>query len=71
MINLIIVSTGAVAAHIFPRMYFYPSVNKFTKLVPYAPMPKSEDIARRILCMSLYFTSSEEDIHRIVNIILS
>lgn len=57
--------------HIFPRRYFYPSVNTFTRLVPYTPMPISEDIASRILCLPLYYTLSEEDIYRIVSCILN
>lgn len=59
------------AEHIFPRRYFWPSVNTFTKLVPYVPMPVSEDIASRILCLPLYYTLSEEDIRRIINVVLS
>lgn len=56
--------------HIFPRRYFYPSVNTFTKLIPYTPMPVSEDIASRILCLPLYYTLSEEDMMRIINCIV-
>lgn len=56
--------------HIFPRRYFWPSVNTFTKLVPYVPMPASEDIASRILCLPLYYTLAESDMQRIINIIL-
>jgi hypothetical protein len=56
--------------HIFPRRYFYPSVNTFTKLVPFVSMPVSEDIAGRILCLPLYYTLNEGDIHRIIDIIL-
>lgn len=56
--------------HIFPRRYFWPSVNTFTKLVPYVPMPVSENIASRILCLPLYYTLSEEDMNRIMNIII-
>lgn len=56
--------------HIFPRRYFYPSVNTFTKLVPYTPMPVSEDIASRILCLPLYFTLDMADVARIINIII-
>ena len=56
--------------HIFPRRYFYPSVNTFKRLVPYVPMPVSEDIASRILCLPLYYTLAEEDIQRIIDIIL-
>lgn len=56
--------------HIYPRRYFYPSVNTFTKLVPYSPMPVSEDISSRILCLPLYYSLSIEAILRIVNIII-
>lgn len=55
---------------VFPRRYFYPSVNTFTNLVPYVPMPNSEDIASRILCLPLYYTLAEEDVERIANIII-
>jgi hypothetical protein len=55
--------------HIFPRRYFYPSVNTFTKLVPYVSMPISEDIASRILCLPLYYTLGREDMERIISII--
>lgn len=56
---------------IFPRRYFYPSVNTFTRLVPYTPMPISEDIASRILCLPLYFTLADDDIERIIQIIVN
>lgn len=55
--------------HIFPRRYFYPSANTFTKLVPYVSMPISEDVASRILCLPLYYTLSEQVIERIIKII--
>lgn len=55
---------------VFPRRYFYPSVNTFTKLVPYVPMPKSEDLASRILCLPLYYTLPEEDVERIAKLVL-
>lgn len=50
------------AVQVFPRRYFYPSVNTFTKLVPYVPMPVSEDIAARILCLPLHIGMSIEDV---------
>ena len=56
--------------HIFPRRYFYPSVNTFTKLVPYVPMLHSEDLASRILCLPLYYTLAENDMQRIIDCIL-
>lgn len=65
------VTTALNAENIFPRRYFYPSVNTFTKLVPYTPMPVSEDIASRILCLPLYYTLSEDDIDRIVSCIMN
>lgn len=55
--------------HIYPRRYFYPSVNTFTRLVPYTSMPVSEDVASRILCLPLYYTLSIKDIERIVETI--
>lgn len=58
-------------SHIFPRRYFYPSVNTFTKLLPYTPMPVSEDIARKILCLPLYYTLTMEDMERIMKIVNS
>jgi dTDP-4-amino-4,6-dideoxygalactose transaminase len=42
------------ANQIYPRRYFYPSVNQFDKIVSYAPCPVAEDITRRILCLPLY-----------------
>lgn len=53
---------------IFPRRYFYPSLNT----IDYAKgqsMPISESIASRILCLPLYVGISEEDLNRIVEII--
>lgn len=58
------------ADNIYPRRYFYPSVNTFRRLVPYVPMPVSEDIASRILCLPLYFNLSIDDIHRIAKIVI-
>jgi len=56
--------------NIFPRRYFYPSVNTYTKVVDYQPTPISEDISKRILCLPLYWKLTEEDIKRICDIIL-
>lgn len=55
---------------IFPRRYFYPSVNTFTKITDYQPCPVSEDISRRILCLPLYWKLQEKDILRVINLIL-
>lgn len=55
--------------NIYPRRYFYPSINTFTRLFPYVSMPVSEDISKRILCLPLYKSLPMEDIDRIINII--
>lgn len=54
--------------NIFPRRYFYPSVNTFTKLVPYVNMPYSEDIASRILCLPLHIRMKMCEIEEIAEI---
>lgn len=58
------------AHKVFPRRYFYPSVNTFTKLVPYVPMPKSENLASRILCLPLYYTLPKVQVERIAKLVL-
>lgn len=50
---------------VFPRRYFYPSVNTFTRLVPFQSCPISEDISRRILCLPLYKDLLVKDVRKI------
>ena len=55
---------------IYPRRYFYPSLNT----LPYvhaAPMPVSEDISSRILCLPLSNYLTPDDIDRICSILLT
>lgn len=54
----------------FARRYFYPSVNTFTKILPYVYMPVSEDISKRVLCLPLYKDLEKETICDIINTIL-
>ena len=56
--------------NIFPRRYFYPSLNKFKEILEYKECPISEDIASRILCLPLYFDLKTEDIELISNLVL-
>ena len=59
----------ALAKHdIYPRRYFYPSLNKLS-YVNGAPCPISEDIASRIACMPLYPDLAESDARNICQII--
>lgn len=55
--------------NVYPRRYFYPSINTFNKLFPTVSVPCSEDIASRILCLPLYYNLSTNEIDRIINII--
>ena len=54
---------------IFPRRYFYPSLNNLPYLDRYQPCPISEDISSRIACLPLYPMLNYVDIERICNII--
>lgn len=53
---------------IFPRRYFYPSLNTIN-YVNGALMPISESIASRVLCLPLYADISLEDVKKIISII--
>lgn len=57
--------------NIFPRRYFYPSVNTYIKIVNYQPTPVSEDISKRILCLPLYYSLSFDEINIIAQIVES
>lgn len=57
--------------NIFPRRYFYPSVNTYTEIVEYKKMPVSEDISLRILCLPLYWKLEKKEMVEIMKIILS
>ena len=52
---------------IYPRRYFYPSVNEYIKIMDYQNCPLSEDIAKRILCLPLYLRLQSSEIHRIID----
>jgi dTDP-4-amino-4,6-dideoxygalactose transaminase len=55
-------------AHIYPRRYFYPSLNK----LPYVKgntCAISENIASRILCLPLYYKIEPEVINKICHLI--
>lgn len=55
---------------IFPRRYFYPSLNTLN-YVDKAEVPISEDISKRILCLPFYDDLSYDDIELISDIIKS
>lgn len=53
---------------VFPRRYFYPSLNTLD-YVQQINMPISESIASRVLCLPLYHNLSLNDVSRICKII--
>lgn len=56
--------------NIYPRRYFYPSLNT----IDYAKgkrMPISESVAQRVLCLPLYVGLNQEDLNLIVKLINS
>lgn len=55
---------------IFPRRYFYPSLNTIN-YVENKSMPISESVASRVLCLPLYVELTQEEIIKIVSIINS
>jgi len=54
---------------IYPRRYFYPSLNTYVKVVDSVKMINSEDIASRILCLPLYLNLEYKQIDKIIRII--
>ena len=56
-------------SNFFPRRYFYPSINTYREILDYQPMPVSEDIASRILCLPLYWKLGMEEIDQIIAIV--
>ena len=63
--QLIQVQTALNSQQIFPRRYFYPSLNTIN-YVNGETMPVSESIASRILCLPLYAGLSADDLKKIV-----
>lgn len=57
--------------NIFPRRYFYPSLNTLPYIQDHQGCPVSEDISRRILCLPLYPGLEEKYINRISEVIVA
>ena len=56
-------------AQIFPRRYFYPSLNTVPYITESEKMPISESIASRILCLPLYIGIKQNELKKIVTIL--
>ncbi|WP_223033943.1 DegT/DnrJ/EryC1/StrS family aminotransferase [Hanstruepera marina] len=66
--QLLAVKNALNQANIFPRRYFYPSLNT-VKYINGKSMPISERIASRALCLPLYSGLSNANIERIITIV--
>ena len=55
--------------NIYPRRYFYPAVNTLNNIVTHESMPIAESIAKRVLCLPLYWSLKEEEMQLIINVI--
>jgi len=67
--NLLLTTLKALSeSDIFPRRYFYPSLNTLDFL-KYQPCQIAENIAQRILCLPLFFDLKREDVLNICKII--
>lgn len=67
-VTLLQVQKALNAEQIFPRRYFYPSLNTVDYLSG-QKMPVSEGIASRVLCLPLFTDLSENDLVQIVEIL--
>ncbi|HVZ12495.1 MAG TPA: aminotransferase class I/II-fold pyridoxal phosphate-dependent enzyme [Patescibacteria group bacterium] len=67
--ELLLVKKALEAENIFPRRYFYPSLNTMP-YVEYVACPVSESVAKRILCLPMFHDINMETIRKIVNVIL-
>lgn len=54
---------------VFPRRYFYPSLNELSYVENAARCPISEDIAKRSACLPLYAGLAEKDVTKICRVI--
>ncbi|MBI9066040.1 MAG: DegT/DnrJ/EryC1/StrS family aminotransferase [Salinivirgaceae bacterium] len=57
-------------SNIFPRRYFYPSLNTISAVKHYSQMKHSEDIASRILCLPSHNDLDFDQVNEICDIIL-
>lgn len=55
---------------ILPRRYFYPALNTLPFLNNYQPCPIAESIAKRVICLPLFYDLAEEQQSTIINIVL-
>ncbi len=57
------------SSNIFPRRYFYPSLNELPYISDKFSCPISEKISRSIMCLPMYGDLADEDIRKICEIV--
>lgn len=62
---LLQIKTALEEKEIYTRRYFYPSLAKVLPYLPNTEMPVTEDIAKRILCLPLYYDLTIEEVEKI------
>ena len=67
--QLLKVKNSLEAKAIFPRRYFFPSLNTLP-FIPYQSCPISEDISRRVICLPLYYELAIAEVEMICNIVI-
>lgn len=58
------------AREIFVRRYFYPSLATTVPYLPNTPLEITDDVARRVLCLPLYFDLDLEEVDLICRLML-
>lgn len=58
------------ASKIYPRRYFYPSLASVLPYLEPEPLPVTDDIAKRVLCLPLYDDLSVEEVDMICRLML-
>lgn len=56
--------------HIQARRYFYPSLANSTPYLPKQAFPVTDEVAKRVLCLPLYYDLMLNDLNKVVNSIL-
>ncbi|HEX3933758.1 MAG TPA: DegT/DnrJ/EryC1/StrS family aminotransferase [Puia sp.] len=56
------------AAYIYPRRYFYPSLHTLPYVKPGRPLPQTESVSARVLCLPLYHDLQVDSIKKICHI---
>lgn len=66
---LLKVKDGLAKDEIYVRRYFYPSLAKVLPYLPHTEMPVTDDIAKRVLCLPLYYDLDLDEVALICKLI--